>query len=201
MSIIEVLLLATAVSIDAFGIGCSCTLRGIKTPFVSKLVMLLVNLAVTSLAVFAGSIIKFFISARAADIFGFALLASMGGYIVFSALKSHIGERENETEIQASSEKVLECEKIKSEKAVTPLEAAYISVALSADCFAAGISAGMGGAGVYIPPVFALFQLGFLIAGETAGRLISGSGKIKRGAFELASGVVLIILGFCRLIP
>ena len=50
MNIAGIVLLSAALSIDAFGIGVSCSVRKIKNPVLSKLIICVISVAVTGAA-------------------------------------------------------------------------------------------------------------------------------------------------------
>lgn len=206
MSIVEVLALSAALSADAFGIGLSCAVRGIKNPLSAKLLISLISAAVTAAAVFLGGIIGGFLPETTGKIAGAVMLIVLGSYTGIGAVREERKKKntgkESRTVLSAAAEIIRDpsaCDMDHSE-AVEIREAVYIGAALSADSFSAGIGTGMGGAALSVPIFCGLFQLFMLSSGEFAGNLIRGRKNIKQIWFSVLSALILILVGIVKLI-
>lgn len=202
MNMSEMLLFSAALSIDAFGIGLSCALRGIKTPLISKLVIALISAAVTAAAVFIGDVLGTIIPEAAGSLLGTVMLTALGLYIVIGAIREkHKSEKEEKGKGINIVAKILRkpdsCD-INRSKIVELTEACYIGAAISADSFAAGIGAGVGGREVLIPVFCGLFQFGFLWLGELIGSSLSQVQRIDKMYFSILSGIILIAVGVLK---
>ena len=194
MNIAETVLLSAALSIDALTIGISCGFGGIRVGLRSRMIMLMVSVAVTGAAVAAGIWLRGVVPEAAGRITGSSLLFLLGIYMLHGGLKKRRG---------AVKEK---------SKGRLPLpagilgdpdrrEAAALGAALSADSFAAGISAGMSaGAAVFVPLMCGVLQMVLFRMGEmTAGRLRhkGGEGNYR---FSMLSGAILMVTALIRLV-
>ena len=207
MNMSEMLLLSAALSIDALGIGISCALRGIKTPFVSKMVIALISPVVTAAAIFIGDVLGTIIPETAGNLLGTVMLTALGLYIVIGAIR----EKHKTTYKTAEKEETIgglnivakilrkpdSCD-INRSRIVELTEACYIGAAISADSFAAGIGAGVGGGETLIPVFCGLFQFGFLWLGELIGGGLCKVKKIDKMYFSILSGIMLIAIGLLK---
>lgn len=199
------LVLAAALSIDAFAIGASCALRGIKNPPVSKLVICIVSVAVTAAATFIGGIIGSVLPEYIGKVIGSVLLIILGIYVAVGAVREEKNKRiENSCDgspFEAAA-KILRspvsCDMDRS-SSVDIREALYIGAALSADSFSAGIGAGIGGAVLAVPVLCGLFQLVLLCIGELLGKYLRNFHNIKQLWFSLLSAAMLAAIGIAKL--
>ena len=203
MNIWAAMILALALSIDAFGIGFSCSLRGIRNPFVCKLIVCGVSVLITAAATFAGSFAMEILPEGAGNVIGSVLLILLGIYIFFGNIfkNSKSSEKEN-TAVSKTADILLTPESCDMDRSsyVDIKEAFYTGVALSADSFSAGLGAGMSGNAEFIPIFCGIFQFVFLWLGEFCGIFIKKKlpeGKIR---LTLLSSVILIVLGIVRLV-
>lgn len=198
-------LISTALSIDALSIGASCALRGIKIPILSKIIICAVGCAVTAAAVFAGGFLCGFLPENFGTAIGAVMLTALGIYIIAGALTEESKEKikdDDNSPVGIAAEIIRfpdSCDRDKS-KSVEISEAMYIGTALSADSFAAGLGAGLGGSGYMIPILCGLFQFLFLYFGELAGRKLNHMENIKQKHFSIISGLILIILAGVRVV-
>ncbi len=199
------LILAAALSIDAFAIGASCAFRGIKNPPVSKLVICTVSVAVTAAAAFIGGIIGKLMPEFVGRFIGSVLLISLGIYIAVGAIKEGGSKRKEEISENSPFEaaaKILRnptsCD-MDSSSTVDIREALYIGAALSADSFSAGIGAGIGGAVLAVPILCGLFQLILLCMGELLGKYLKNICSIRQMWFSLLSALMLTAIGVVKL--
>lgn len=206
LSIVEIMILSAALSIDAFGIGVSCAFRGIKMPLLSKAVICLVLIAVTEVASLIGGITGNYLSETAAKTIGATLLIILGMYIAFCAFFDEKGRKivkEEKNSAVGIAVKVLHDPSAGDADRsgdVDIKEALCIGAALSADCFSAGISAGIDG-NVGLMPIFCgIFHLLFLCFGEIIGKYLDGLCNIKQIWVSLFSALILILIGIGRLL-
>ena len=201
MEILEILLLSAALSIDALSIGASCGFGGIRMSFRARLIVLLVSVAVTGAAVGAGTLLNGVISALAGKLIGAALLLLIGGYMIVSTLlpKKEQNTREG---VFAASVRMLgspETCDLDHSKTIDYKEACILGLALSADSFAAGLSAGIGGGYALLTPLFCgAFQILFLICGELLAGRLRMLLRCDRKLFSVAAGMILIVTAVCR---
>lgn len=213
MSFFEMLLLSMALSADAFAIGIACELRGIRTSITARLVICFVSAVITAAAVFLGSVISDFLPLWVGNLIGIIMLFALGVYVIYGAFseKAEKPPKPRRENILTLAVKPLgitisiirnpaECD-IDRSSAVDFAEACYIGIALSADSFAAGLGAGAGGGSeVLIPVMCGIFQLIFLCCGAKIGKKFYGINNIKQKYFNIASGIILIIIAVFRIL-
>ena len=205
---------SAALSIDALAIGISCAARGVRIPVGARLVVCIVSAVITSVAVLSGGALSAVVPGGAAKALGAALLIFLGIYIIVGAFKKD-SERDEPPDTcsdkqDAKAEKGLwaalgilknpgRCDADHS-KALDMHEALYLGAALSADSFAAGFGAGIGGAGLAVPLFCGIFQLLLLYIGELAGHRFIRKAKPDERILTASSGVLLIIIAVIRLL-
>lgn len=199
------LVLAAALSIDAFAIGASCGFRGIKNPPLSKLVICMVSVAITAAAAFIGGIIGKLLPEYIGKIIGSLLLIILGIYVAVGAIRDSVSRKNKQISDGSPIEtaaKILtdpaSCDMDKS-STVDIGEALYTGAALSADSFSAGIGAGIGGAVLAVPILCGIFQLLLLCLGELLGKYLKSFCNIKQIWFSLLSAVMLAAIGVVKL--
>lgn len=205
---------SAALSIDALAIGISCAARGVRIPAAARLVVCFVSAVITAAAVLSGGALSAVVPGSAARAFGAALLFFLGIYIIIGAFKKD-SEKDGPSVCTRSSRQCGKAEKalravagiLKNpekcdadhSKALDMREALYLGAALSADSFAAGFGAGIGGAGLAVPVFCGIFQLVLLYFGELAGRRFIRKAKPDERILTASSGVLLIIIAAIRL--
>lgn len=204
MEIIELLLLSAALSIDALSIGVSCGFGEIRMSLCARGVVLLVSIVLTGISVAVGAFLNGMISPLVGKLIGAVLLFLIGGYMIAGALRPSKAEKSPQDGVLISSARMLRspdvCDPDHS-KSIDYKEACMIGIALSADSFAAGLSAGISGGYAFLVPIFCgVIQTLLLSCGELlAGKLrlfVSADAKW----FSIAAGLILIGTGLCRVI-
>lgn len=205
MNIAETVLLSAALSIDALTIGISCGFGGIRVGLRSRMIMLMVSVAVTGAAVAAGIWLRGVVPEAAGRITGSGLLFLLGIYMLHGGLKKRRGavKEKSEGRLPLPAGILGDPDRCDTDSSLTIdcREAAALGAALSADSFAAGISAGMSaGAAVFVPLMCGVFQMVLFRMGEmTAGRLRrkGGEGNYR---FSMLSGAILMVTALIRLV-
>lgn len=181
-SILEILFLVTAVSVDAFAAGFTYGVSKIKVPFSSVLIVTGVSSLVLGFSMAAGSLICNLIPGNMTRYVSFVILFVIGTVKLFD---------------RSSHEEAEQADK-NQDAFVSAEEAAVLGAALSLDSLAAGV-----GAGVRASQIPAAFLLSFLVgalaveAGGLLGRLISARCQSN---LCWVSGILLIILAFMKLV-
>ena len=201
MDIWAAVIFAAALSIDAFGIGFSCSLRGIRIPLRCKLIICGVSVIVTAAATVTGYLASGFLPEHAGNVIGSVMLILLGIYIFAGALLKH-RKKSAETETVKAADILLSPEvcDMDSSSDVDMREALYTGMALSADSFSAGIGAGVAGGAELIPVFCGLFQLLLLCFGGFCGGMMKS--RISGGELwlTLLSSLMLIAFGIIRLL-
>jgi len=197
----SVFLLSVALSIDALGIGISYGLREIRIPFITKMIISLQSVLITSTAIFSGNFITKLLPEFISEKIGVFVLVFLGIWFIFEGLT----EEKEETEKNYLGHTIdiakapVKCDTDNS-RTIEWFEALYLGLALSLDSFGAGIGAGAAGITNYlIPFMTALFQMFFLCSGKFLGAKIKKLFNVKENGFIIISGILLIIIGIYQI--
>lgn len=205
MNFTEMVLLSAALSIDGLSIGASCGLGGIRIPARSVLIITAISMLVTGAAVAGGSLLGGVLPETAGKIIGGGLLIILGLYMIAGEMKNNRDRsRDDHPGIIASSARLIgsvgDCDPDDS-RIIDGREACVIGLALSADSFAAGISAGMGGREAFLVPVMCtVFQILFLLLGEKCAVRLRRIKMVDSRVFGAAAGVILIVTAVLRFV-
>lgn len=178
----QMILLVTAVSVDAFAAGFTYGVSKVKVPGTSVLIVTGVSSLVLGFSLAAGSLLCQLVPGNMTRYVSFVILFVLG--IVKLLDRSPHEEAEQADRNQDAF--------------VSAEEAAVLGAALSLDSLAAGV-----GAGVQAPQIPAIFLLSFLVGalaielGGLLGRLISARCQSN---LCWISGILLIVLAFMKLI-
>ncbi len=208
--IFEALLLALAVSLDAFASSFAYGAGGVDIPFESSAVIGLTCSFILGLSMVSGSLIAAFISPQTEAVLCFLLLTALGLSKIFdSAVKAFIKKHQGfEKKLRFSAGSLgfilsvyasplsadSDCSKV-----LSPLEAIYLAIALSFDGFAVGIGAGMTAVS---PVAVVACSLACTVAAIQLGARL-GHGARKAIPFDTAwiSGAMLICMAALRIMP
>ena len=199
MEIFGLLLLSMSLSIDAFTIGTSCALGGIKASWKSRLIICAISVLIMGISIFCGEALARFI--------GCGMLCILGIYIIFGSFaRNKKPKRKSITlalkplgiTISIIREPSL-CDIDKS-NTIDSKEACYIGTALSIDSIGAGVSMGVSGIGaISAAGLCGAFQLIFLCCGLFLGKKLRGIERIPSEIFTRISGLVIILIAVIRL--
>ena len=216
--IIQLLILALALSIDAFGIGVSYGVRKIDFKISSLVIISFISLLFSSVSIWFGKILASIFSPKITSFISIVILVILGIFIIKKGL-----EKNEETEpISASlidnehknicslfikclgiTINIIKtpslCDLNKSLK-IEPKEAFYLGIALSLDCVGTSIAISSFAKYTFLFPIFIIvFQLTFLIMGTFLGKKAVLSCLDER-KIPTISGLILILIGFIRLV-
>lgn len=206
------LLLAISVSIDALGMGITYGIRDTKVSNTSKIVLFVVSFIVGIISVYIGSLLNSLFPSLVAKIVGFIVLCTMGCWIIYTTLTPQKKKKEKEHKnkydfflkplgITITIIRNPISSDLDNSNNITPKEAFYLAVALSLDVFSVGIGAGVSGVtSLYYPILAAIFQVSFVFFGTIFGKRLSNNSKIPEKFWNLMSAVILIAIGFSRIL-
>lgn len=208
ISLGEAVLLAAAVSMDAFTAGLAYGTKKIALPLLSAVIVSLVGSLMLGLSLLAGGVIRPLLPQGLAEGLGFAILLLLGVTKLFdSSIKAYIRRHKamkRDIRFSLSSLRFIltvyadpqEADRDASQS-LSAGEAASLAVALSLDSLAAGIGAGVSRVGPLEAAAVAFF-LGILavLAGHAAGKRLA-----ERCPSDLSwiGGLLLILLAIGRL--
>ncbi len=181
-SLFEILVLVTALSVDAFAAGFAYGVSKIKVPVVSVFIVTGISSLIFAVFLMAGSLVNSMIPERLTRQFSFLLLFVLGLVKLF--------DRSRHEEAEAADKN--------KDNLVSPGEAVALGAALSIDSIAAGV-----GAGIPAGDIPAAFIASFLVGGLAVtcgcglGHLISAR---CRSNLCWVSGCLLLLLAFMKLL-
>lgn len=208
MEIFGLLLLSMSLSIDAFTIGTSCALGGIKASWKSRLIICAISVLIMGVSIFCGEALARLISQEVAKYIGCGMLCILGIYIIFGSFNGNKKPKKKKSitfalkplgiTISIIREPSL-CDIDKS-NTIDSKEACYIGTALSIDSVGAGVSIGVSGIGaISAAGLCGIFQLIFLCMGLFLGKRLRRIEKIPQKFFTRISGLVIILVAIIKL--
>lgn len=208
-----VILLSISLSIDAFGIGTAYGLRTITIPPLTKVIISIQSIIITGISLLFGKWLSHILPPFLAKNIGVLILILMGAWIIWQGMREHEKNcvKEDESTVAKFLIKSLGitiqiirtpqyCD-LNGSKRIDPFESIYLGFALSIDSFGAGV--GGGAAGLFLPilPFLTAFcQAVFLSLGCLMGKKLKVVSQIRENVWVMLSGVLLIIIGFLRLL-
>ena len=206
MFFFEVLLLVTALSLDAFATGVSYGMRKIEVPIAPLLVISLICSGMLTMSIVCGAWIRTMIAADITHLICFAIFLVMGIFKLFdSVIKSYI-RKKNGISIKLSTSKIhlilniyadAEIADADHSQSLSVYEAAYLAVALSLDGMAAGFGVTAAGFSILAP---AIASIAITMLSITTGCRL-GKKLISATSIDLSwlSGAILIFLALLKL--
>jgi putative sporulation protein YtaF len=208
----QLLILALALSVDAFGIGLTLGVRGIRISNGAKVIISCQAISITFLALVLGDILRKLLPYVLSKYLGTLLLIFLGVWIIFQSKKK---QKPRTKKLSSSANLCIfiknlgitiqiirtpqTCDLDKSET-IDTLEALYLGFALSIDAFGAVTGAGIiGGFTRLLPFTVALLQILLLALGMHTGKLIKSLYCIDESLWTFASGILLIAIGLIYL--
>lgn len=209
MNLFYVLLLGFAVSIDGFIAGIAYGLKNISIPITSLLIVCITTIFCTIAAMVSASVLGTLINTTLATLLGASVLILIGLFSLFQEYltKDYVtSEGEDSPKLTFSIGRLVinimanpESADVDQSQMINPSEALFLGLALGVDNMVATFAAAlMEPLPSYTPLIMGLIQIMVISAGiYTSKRFISD--RLKR-SFPYLPGVILIILGFVRLV-
>lgn len=206
--IVQLLILALALSIDALGIGISYGIRKINFKISSLFIISFMALCFSSVSILFGSFISSIISPKVTSFLSVCILVFLGLFIIKKGVTEHTENIDNEnkkTFLQSLNltldviKKPSLCDLNNSFK-IEPKEAFYLGMALSLDCICTSVAISSFKAHTFLFPIFVVvFQLSFLLIGLFLGKSTNFK-KLDDKKISICSGLMLVVIGFLRIV-
>ncbi|HEX3021392.1 MAG TPA: manganese efflux pump [Lachnospiraceae bacterium] len=181
--LLQIIVIAISLSIDALGIGIAYPLRGVRIGGVAKGIIGLISCMVMYLSIFAGTRMNEIIPNDVMLIIGTGILILMGVIYIRNSLFS---DEEANYDFDRS-------------KKIELFEAVILGFALSADSISAGIAiVAIGIDATMIPIVVGVMQVSLLTLGNLLITRCSRVRNINSKVCGVFSGVLLIIIAIMR---
>ncbi len=209
------LLLALALSLDGFAVGCSYGLKNTKLLPGAQLVIALITALLMSFSLFIGAFFATIIPAHISNIVSGLILILLGIWQLMQSWVSYLKLNNFSIDLPFPQEPLLADIQIKSLGIVVKIlkapheadldrsgdidnkEAALLGTALGLDAFITGFGVGLTKISFLIIPVVALLQVGLLRLGLTLGCRFKTI-WLNKSSF-LIPGLLLIILGLIKI--
>ena len=223
---INSLILAISSSIDSLGIGITYGIKNTKISYIAKVVLFAISFIISIISIWFGTVLKNILSVSFTKSIGSFILIFMGIFMCFQAIKkdkeksrknfSTVIDHDN-TSKQTNEEKIysffikflgITIQIIKNpsssdfdkSNSIDAKEALFLGLALSLDSFCIGISLSMLDiSSIIFPIAISLFQLFFMSFGNYLGRKLNKISHFPDNVWSISSGILLSIIGFCKL--
>lgn len=181
--IVQIVVIAISLSIDALGIGIAYPLRGVKLDALAKWVIGLISCLVMFLAILVGEQMTKVIPADVLMVIGTAILVLMGVIYIRNSLFS---DEEASYDLDKS-------------KTIDLFEAVILGFALSADSISAGIAVvAIGMKSTWIPVIVGVTQVVFLTIGNILVNKFTKTKEVNSKVCGVFSGSLLILIAIIR---
>ncbi len=215
--ILQLLVLALALSIDAFGIGISYGVRKINFKISSLVIISFIALLFSSISIWIGTIIANIFSKNITSFISILILVILGLFIIKKGIEKDDDKPISSYDTNNEHKNIYSlfikslgitiniiktpsiCDLNNSLK-IDPKEALYLGIALSLDCIGTSIAISSFGRYTFLFPIFiVIFQLTFLLLGTFLGKKTIVK-FLDESKISITSGLILITIGFLRLI-
>lgn len=215
--ILQLLVLALALSIDAFGIGISYGVRKINFKISSLVIISFIALLFSSISIWLGTVIASIFSKSITSFISILILVILGLFIIKKGIEKDddkpIANYDTNNEhkniyslfikslgITINIIKTPSICDLNNSLKIDPKEALYLGIALSLDCIGTSIAISSFGRYKFLFPIFiVIFQLTFLLLGTFLGKKTIVK-FLDESKISITSGLILITIGFLRLI-
>lgn len=181
--LLQILIISVCLSIDAFGIGVSYAVKGVRMGFISRIMIGMMSVLVMYISLLAGDICLKFFPETVMKIIGCSILFLIGITFIKNSL---FGEEADKYDFNRSC-------------AIEWTEAVILGLALSADAFSAGFAiSALEVSGKIMPVCVGLMQIGFLYAGSFIALKCKTGDKVNSKVCGVFSGCLLILIAVLK---
>ena len=217
--LLNYLFLAISSSIDSLGIGITYGIKNTKITIFAKCILFLVAFTISTISIYFGNFLKYLFPVIIIVYLLCFILICMGIFMCFQALKNNKKDLKIHTDTNLNdTEKIysffIKCLGITikiiknpsssdfdKSNTIDSKEALFLGLALSLDSFCIGVGFSMINTFSFIfPLLISCFQLFFLSLGNYCGKKLYTFSKLPDNIWSIISGILLIIIGFCKII-
>ncbi len=182
--IIRCILLALSASIDALGLGITYGIKKTKLSKLGNLIIFITLFVLSGLSVFIGHYISFLFSPIVSTLLGASLLILLGIYNIFKP------KNNKTTNFDTDGSNYIDAK-----------EAFVLGLAVAVDASCVSLGSGMIGVGsLFLPLLMAIFHTFFVNCGNLVASNIAKRFTISSKLLSNLSGIILIFIGFFRLL-
>lgn len=176
-------ILALTSSIDSLGIGITYGIKNTKISLMSKIILFVISLVITSIALLFGNLLNYIFSDTLSQIIGNLILIIIGVYMI---INSNMANKNSNYDFNHSN-------------LIDPKEAIILGLALSLDSFCIGIGGSISGINYHIFPLLVgILQFIFLSIGNWVGNTVSNLSNFSNKTSSIISGALLIFIALLR---
>ena len=218
--LLNCIILAISSSIDSLGIGITYGIKNTKISVGAKSILFFISFIISIISIYFGNLLKYIFPDFLIHYLGSFLLILMGLFMCFQSVK--VSKQENEIKDDKHL-KIADTEKIYSffikclgitikiiknpnssdldkSNVIDSKEALFLGLALSLDSFCIGIGFSMLNTfSIIFPLLTSCFQLFFLSLGNYCGKKLYSFSKLPDNIWSTISGMLLIIIGCCKI--
>ena len=219
--LLNCLFLAISSSIDSLGIGITYGIKNTKITIGAKSILFFISFIISIISIYFGNLLKFIFPDFLIHYLGAFLLILMGLFMCFQSLKKSKRDdivKNNKNLEMSDTEKIysffIKClgitikiiknpssSDLDKSNIIDSKEALFLGLALSLDSFCIGIGFSMLNTfSIIFPLLTSCFQLFFLSLGNYCGKKLYSFSKLPDNIWSTISGMLLIIIGFCKAI-
>ena len=219
--LLNCLFLAISSSIDSLGIGITYGIKNTKITIGAKSILFFISFIISIISIYFGNLLKFIFPDFLIHYLGAFLLILMGLFMCFQSLKKSKRDDivKNSKNLEMSdTEKIysffIKClgitikiiknpssSDLDKSNIIDSKEALFLGLALSLDSFCIGIGFSMINTfSIIFPLLTSCFQLFFLSLGNYCGKKLYSFSKLPDNIWSTISGILLIMIGFCKII-
>ncbi len=219
--LLNCLFLAISSSIDSLGIGITYGIKNTKITMGAKSILFFISFIISIISIYFGNLLKFIFPDFLIHYLGAFLLIIMGLFMCFQSLKKSKRDdivKNNKNLEMSDTEKIysffIKClgitikiiknpssSDLDKSNVIDSKEALFLGLALSLDSLCIGIGFSMLNTFSMIFPVLtSCFQLFFLSLGNYCGKKLYSFSKLPDNIWSTISGILLIMIGFCKMI-
>lgn len=203
MFYLNLIFIVIAVSLDGFGVGITYGMRKINIPFYALFVIVFCSGIIVLSSMVIGNLLSMFISPQITKIIGSFILILLGGFVLYSILRSSRPQKKSIHESSGIGQFTTilsapqHADKDKS-GSISVSEALVLGTALALDAFGAGLGAAMLGYSAILTATSIAVMSGlFVFSGLKLGFLLSRNKALARLTF--LPPIILISIGVYHL--
>ena len=218
--LLNCIILAISSSIDSLGIGITYGIKNTKISIGAKSILFFISFIISIISIYFGNLLKYIFPDFLIHYLGSFLLILIGLFMCFQSLKKSKQEcniKDDKDLKMSDNEKIysffIKClgitikiiknpssSDLDKSNTIDSKEALFLGLALSLDSFCIGIGFSMINTfSIIFPLLTSCFQLFFLSLGNYCGKKLYTFHKLPDSIWSMISGILLIIIGCCKI--
>lgn len=191
----NILLFSLALSLDAYGVGITFGLGGIKIRNLSRLIIGIVSFLFTVAGMFFGKLALSHVPQEASKYISSAMIFSIGLIMFLQGFKKEKPDKNEKNAIKNTASILTQPEKsdMDNSKSIDSREAVYLASALSADAFFSTAALNCGGiTTLALPVILTIAQVSAISLGQFTGGKIRNLFSFNSKRWSILSGIIIM---------